>query len=149
MNDLLLGSEHKNKTLYSRYHKDIYMPEAVLKAAEHFLPHAGEPLPLSVHYHKVRAARKLPKSIYMPYAYHIIDVTVFKAANAVFRVLVRAPWNRDVDIGLVLEGDFEIVTAFWVSPGNGHETLDKALYEQPPVVEELSDNETKVLEGIE
>ena len=128
----LHGREHKNKALYTRYHRDIYMPKEVLEAADRFLPLQGEPLPLSVHYHSVKASRKLPKSIYMPYAYNIVDVTVFTAANAIFRVLIRAPWNADVDIGLVLEGDFEIVTAFWISPDNGHETLDKALYEQGP-----------------
>ena len=127
----LHGSEHK-RSVYNRYHQDIYMPDNVLRAAERFLPHPGEPLPLSVHYQQIKATRTLPKSIYMPYAYQIVDVTVFRPANTIFRVLIRAPWNAGIDIGLVLEGDFEVVTAFWMSPTNRHDTLDRALYEQKP-----------------
>ena len=136
------SQEHKDSSIYSRYHYNIYLPDEVREAAERFLPQKGEPLTLSTHYKEIQAARKLPKDVYMPYAYHIVDVTVFKAANAIFRVLIRAPWNKAVDIAMVLEGDFEIVTAFWVSPGNGHDSLDETPYERWPIeeVEEVLDD---------
>lgn len=132
------GQEHQDKRLYDRYHKDVYLPEPVLDAAYEFLPHKGTPLPLSRHYRRIMAERKLPASIYMPHTYSVIEVTVIRAMaaqsmfGAIFRVVIRAPWNRRVDIVISLEGDYEVVTGFWASPSDAHRTLDTTAYVQRP-----------------
>ena len=126
------GQEHMDSTLYDRYHMNVYLPESLREQAVAFLPPKGTPLPLSDHYSRIKTERRLPAEIYMPYTYDIVDVTLIKATNTIFRVLVRAPWNRRVDICLALEGDFEICTAFWASPRDSHRGLDVNVYEQPP-----------------
>ena len=130
--DWQYGQEHMDTSLYSRFHTDIYMPRSLREQAVAFLPAKGTPLPLSDHYAKIKDERRLPDTVYMPYTYDIVDVTVIKATNTIFRVLVRAPWNRRVDICLALEGDFEVCTAFWASPRDSHRGLDVNVYEQPP-----------------
>ena len=126
--------EHTDSTLYARYHKDVWMPQWVLEAAKKFLPDKGEVLPLSKHYKEVASKqRNLPSSLYMPYRYDIVDVTVVRNAGAIYRVLIRAPFNKLIDIGLVLEGDFEVVTAYWHSPNDQHETLEVSVYEPDPI----------------
>ena len=122
-----------DSNLYARYHVDVYLPDWLRTAAEAFLPHKGTPLPLSEHYQKIHVARKLPGSLYMPYTFDIIDITTVRITNAIFRVLIRAPWNSKVDINLALEGDFEVVTAFWANSYDLHRTLDVNTYEQAPV----------------
>ena len=124
------SQEHMDRAIYARFHVDIYFPDWVRKAAEAFLPDKGTPLRLSEHYQRIQDTRKLPEAIHMPYAYNIVDCTVIRATDTIFRVLLRAPWNKRVDIVLVLEGDFEVVTAFWADPSDEHHTLDIVPYEQ-------------------
>ena len=126
------GQEHMDTSLYSRFHANVYLPDNLRRQAVAFLPTKGTSLPLSDHYGRIKAERRLPDTLYMPYTYDIVDVTVIKATSTIFRVLVRAPWNRRVDICLALEGDFEVCTAFWASPRDTHKGLDVNVYEQPP-----------------
>lgn len=140
-----MGQEHMDRQLYVRFHQDIYLPDEIRAAVMAFLPHKGTPLPLSDHYRRIQRERRLPASLYMPYTYNIVDVTVVKATNAIFRVLLRAPWNRRVDITLALEGDFEVVTAFWANPKDTHPTLDTSAYEPLPP----SGSEARLLEVLD
>ena len=128
------GQEHMDTALYARYHRDVWMPSHILDAAKRFLPLKGTDLPLSKHYTETRERRNLPVLLYMPLRYDIIDVTVVREADAIFRVLIRAPFNRRIDIGIVLEGDYEVVTAFWLNPKDDHETLDVSVYKEHPDV---------------
>jgi hypothetical protein len=130
--------------LYQRYHTSVYLPDTIREAAEAFLPLKGTPLVFSDHYQRIQAERRLPRSIYMPYTYSIIDVTTIRATGGIVRVLIRSPWNRRVDIAVVLEGDFEVVTAFYASPRDEHQTLDVSVYEPVPV----SEGEQKVLDAL-
>ena len=123
------GQEHQDKTLYMRYHKDIYMPEHILADARAFLPDKGTILPLSPHYNMVQKQRGLPVSIRMPGVFDIVDVSIVRAAGVVFRVLIRTPWTKRTDLALVLEGDYEVVTAFWIKARDRHATLDHDAYE--------------------
>lgn len=124
------AQEHHDATLYVRYHRDVWLPDWVVTAARAFLPQRNTDLILSDHYRRIEKDRKLPHMLHMPRAYDIIDVTMVRGTRVVFRVLIRAPFNNKVDIGLVLEGDHEVVTAFWASPNDNHPTLDISAYEQ-------------------
>ena len=124
------AQEHHDTQLYARYHRDVWMPDWIVASARAFLPDKGSELLLTDHYRRIQKERKLPNSIYMPRSYDVIDVTTMRGTPVVFRALIRAPWNNKVDIGLVLEGDFSVVTAFWQSPNDKHETLDSSVYEQ-------------------
>jgi hypothetical protein len=124
-----IGDEHQDKDLYARYHKDVYMPSWVVAGAKAFLPDRGTDLLLSRHYLRVQDERHLPPLLYMPMKYDIVDVTTVREVWAIFRVLIRAPFNKVVDIGIVLEGDHEVVTAFFLNPSDDHATLDTSVYE--------------------
>lgn len=142
-----VGQEHMDASLYARYHKNVWMPSWVLEAAKRFLPEKGTELLLSKHYREVAAKRRnLPVSLYMPMRYDIVDVTVVREAEAIFRVLIRAPFNRRIDIGMVLEGDFEVVTCYWHNPKDQHDTLDVSVYEQP---QEEADYHCTIDSGLE
>jgi|SRR3990170_4515460 len=143
MDEQLLEHEHYNNALYQRYHCDVWLPENVMSGASLFLPPPGTRLNLSRHYQEIQADRRLPRVVNMPARYEIIDVTIIRDTWAVFRVLIRFPWywkskKRAIhDLALVLEGDYTIVTAFWIRQEDKHETLDVGLYEQPPVEQEV------------
>lgn len=142
------GQEHMDTSLYTRYHSNVYLPKRLRKRAIVFLPAKGTELPLSEHYAKIKAARRLPDDLYMPHTFDIVDVTVITATQTVFRVLIRAPWNHKVDICLALEGDFEVCTAFWASPNDTHWKLDTDVYVQPPE-SPPSRSEQAVIDGME
>ncbi len=127
---------HFDTALYARYHKDVLMPLHVREGARAFLPPSSTPLGLSKHYKDVQEERNLPAHLLMPKYAEIIDVTVVRETWAIFRVLVRAPWywgrqRARHDIVLALEGDYCIVTAYWIRREDEHETLDRSAYEQP------------------
>ena len=124
--------EHRDRNLYQRYHRDVWLPDSLRLGASQFLPNAGTDLPLSRHYHGLQTRYGLPKRIHMPYTYDLIEVVVVRGTGTIFRVLIRAPWNRTSDICLVLEGDFEVVTAFYASSNDQHRTLDVRQYEPEP-----------------
>jgi len=134
--------EHLDNRRYVRFHTDIYMPDHVREAALGFLPPPGTELRLSRHYREVREERHLPERVVMPSAFRVIDVTIVKDTWAVFRVLVRFRWTtrrrperRPIDLLVVLEGDYELVTAYWVSAKNHRPDLDWSKYEQAPATE--------------
>ena len=121
---------HSDTTLYDRYHKDIYLPTDVSVAAHQFLPPTMEPLRVSEHYKKLAEERHLPSEVYMPKYFTVIDVTMIRETMAVYRVLIRFHWNKGVDLAVVLEGDYEMVSAWWCRPHDKHETLDGDQYVQ-------------------
>ncbi len=44
---------------------------------------------------------------------------------------IRFVWNKRSDLAIVLEGDWEMVTAYWQSPSDWHyDTLDRTQYVQ-------------------
>lgn len=124
---------------YIRYHSDIYMPVNVLEAAVEFLPDTGASLPLSEHYARISAARNLPRALVMLDHWDIVDVTVIRDTRAIFRVCIRYPWPGStlLDIVLVLEGDHEIVSAYWNAKDDRHKTLDPTTYVQNPAKAEF------------
>lgn len=124
--------EHHDSDLYARYHIDVYAPPDVWRMAMLFLPRAGEDLPLSKHYRQIMHERGLPLLLHMPLQYDIIEVTLVRVAEVLFRVLIRWPFDEKQDIAAVLEGDHEVVTAYWISPDDDHPTLYTSVYEQPP-----------------
>ena len=129
----MVGSqEHMDSNLYARYHRDVWLPESVRVAAAHFLPFKDRELPLSAHYTRIQRARRLPPTLHMPRYYDLIDVTTVRSTGAIFRVFIRAAWNRATDVCLVLEGDHEVVTAFFISADDMHRTLDTSVYEERP-----------------
>lgn len=131
--------EHTRRDRYVRYHRDVWLPHWVRGPAEEFLPAARTPLTPSAHYEEIAEKRQLPLSVYMPASYSIIEVAVVVETHAVYRVTIRAPWNRRVDIVLVLEGDYQIVTGFWINRGDEHRSLNKEVYEQEPVSTSLQE----------
>ena len=142
--------EHLKDDLYVRYHSEIYMPPEVRKAVEEFLPPPRTELTLSQHYLRTAADRHLPLHLYMPEWYYLIDTILVKETRAVFRALIRFPWRskgRQIryDLCVVLEGDYEAVTGFWIRVDDNHPTLDQTMYEQAPP----SDAEARLLESIE
>lgn len=124
--------EHTDQNLYARYHRDVWLPDSVRVAAAQFLPNKGTDLPLSSHYTRLQGTRRLPPFLHMPRQYDLIDVTMVRGTGTIFRVFIRAAWNRHVDICMVLEGDHEVVTAFFISPTDTHRTLDISVYEPAP-----------------
>lgn len=136
---------------YARYHIDVWMPDLVREASLGFLPPPLTPLTLSKHYTEWQESRHLPPKLHMPRNFQLIDVTLVRETAAVFRAMIRFPWFRrrkvavtvtepghprtersPYDLVLVLEGDYEVVTAFWIRSSDRHETLDASLYEQLP-----------------
>jgi len=139
--------EHENQDRYLRFHHAIYLPNHVVEAAEEFLPPPGQPLRLSRHYEEIMDERKLPTIVRMPGTYKIIDVTITKDTAVVFRVVVRFQWGRS-DFVTVLEGDWEIVSAYWKNPKDWHSTLDPTPYEpRPPYPSETEQDLLNALEG--
>lgn len=129
----MVGSqEHMDSNLYARYHRDVWLPESVRVAAAHFLPFKDTELPLSAHYTRIQRKRRLPTVLRMPWHYDLIDVTTVRGTGAIFRVFIRAAWNHTTDFCMVLEGDHEVVTAFFISAGDMHQTLDVSVYEERP-----------------
>ena len=124
--------EHQDKNLYQRYHRDVWLPDSLRRAAALFLPEPLTPLPLSRHYRELQERHRLPTSLYMPRVYDLIELSVVRGTGAIFRALIRAPWNQRSDICLVLEGDFEVVTAFYARPNDRHLSLDTRPYEPEP-----------------
>ncbi|KKN82300.1 hypothetical protein LCGC14_0311130 [marine sediment metagenome] len=133
---------HFDSSLFARYHRDIYMPDNVYAGALGFLPPSSSSLILSSHYLDVMADRHLPKKLHMPsssFDLDIVDVTVVRTTWAVYRVMIRTPWfwskGRQArhDLCIVLEGDYSVVTAYWISRNDQHETLDGDLYEKEVV----------------
>ena len=124
---------HEDSERFTRYHKNVYMPEDVRAAAEQFLPPIRTPLRLSLHYSEIMGQRRLPSSLYMPRTWSIVEVAVAKRTMAVYRVMIRFPWNKRSDFAMVLEGDYEVVTGYWVNPNDTHTTLDVSRYEARPL----------------
>mgnify|MGYP001610298608 CR=1 FL=1 len=107
------------------------MPIWIQKLASLFVPNRGEDLPLSRHYREIMDERGLPPLLHMPQVYDIIEVTVVREADVIFRVLIRWSWDSRRDIAAVIEADREVVTAYWISPDDDHPTLDRTVYETP------------------
>ncbi len=130
---------HYDGSIFARYHTEIYMPENVRRGLFDFLPPPGAQLKLSKHYQETAAKRHLPLLLRIAGNYEIIDATVVRDTWAIYRVLIRMPWfwskgRRAIhDLCLVLEGDYEVVTAYWIRREDQHETLDASVYEQPPM----------------
>lgn len=124
--------EHQDKNLYQRFHRDVWLPDSLRLTAAQFLPKPLTPLPLSRHYGELQERYKLPRSLYMPRVYDLIELSVVRGTGAIFRALIRAPWNQRSDICLVLEGDHEVVTAFYARPNDRHPSLDTRPYEPLP-----------------
>lgn len=128
--------EHFRNDVYARYHKDIYMPPNIVRGALAFLPPVGTILNLSQHYVETREERNLPKLIRMPPTYDVIDVTIIRDTWAVWRIMIRTPWfwskgkRAKHDLCIVLEGDYEVVTSYWVGKNDQHTTLDPENYER-------------------
>jgi len=69
----------------------------------------------------------------MPKEYTVIDVTVTRDSEVVYRVAIRFRMTRKSDFVMVLEGDWEVVTGYWQNPKDWHhDTLDRDKYEQQP-----------------
>jgi hypothetical protein len=130
--------EHYNDR-YIRYHSDIYMPEHIVVAALGFLPPGRMQLPMSNHYEGLRDARRLPPSLSMPDDFDIVDVTIIRDTLALFRVCIRFSWPGTdmLDLIMVLEGDHEVVSAYWNARDDRHGTLDPTMYVKNP--EEFDD----------
>ena len=128
----VMRQEHQDRNLYQRYHRDVWLPDSLRLAAAQFLPDRGKELPISRHYRELQERYKLPLRLHMPHVYDLIELSVVRGTGAIFRALIRAPWNRRSDICIVLEGDFEVVTAFYASQSDMHSTLDMSLYEPLP-----------------
>jgi len=134
-----MADEHLNPDRYLRYHKDVYVPDNVRTAAMLFLPPPYTPLTTSEYYDRMARSRRLPSEhIHMPHhsRVRILETTVVKATQVISRVLIRFRWtgkNAKVqkDLCLVLEGDGEIVTGFWLSPEVEHQ-YDENLYVKLP-----------------
>ena len=124
---------------YIRYHSAIYMPEYITVAALEFLPPAHLDLPMSNHYEGLRDARRLPPSLSMPDDFEIVDVTIIRDTLALFRVCIRLPWPGTdlIDLVMVLEGDHEVVSAYWNARDDRHGTLDPAMYVENPAKAEF------------
>ena len=144
--------EHLDRTRYLRYHRDIYLPANVRDAVTEFLPPPLQPLSLSKHYEGIREARHLPKQLHMPSTYTVIDVTVVRDTLAVFRVAIRFRWSRgDVprrkqsDLVITLEGDYEVVTGFWIGLRDHKARLIEEVYEQAP----MTDGEKRLMEALD
>lgn len=126
-------AEHLDASRYLRYHSHIYLPAHILQGALAFLPDTGVELRLSRHYRQVMDARGLPDRVVMPEDYEIIDVTVVRNTWAVFRVCIRFEWpGRTFDFVAVVQGDYEIVSAYWNAKDDRHRWLDDEGYEQSP-----------------
>jgi hypothetical protein len=125
--------EHLDRDRYARFHRDVYLPANVIEGALAFLPDAGVELRLSQHYRRIMDSRHLPPRIVMPADFEIIDVTIVLDTWAVFRICIRFDWpGRRFDLVLVIEGDYEALTAYWQAKDDHHDTLDAEGYEQPP-----------------
>lgn len=66
----------------------------------------------------------------MPEVVEIIDVTVVKDTQVIYRVLVRGRWSERMDFCMVLDGDFSIVTGFFINRRDHHPKLDTSVYEE-------------------
>ena len=69
--------------------------------------------------------------------HRIIDVTMVRETGVVYRVMIRFRWTgkhvkRQMDLIMVLDGDYEIVSAWWNKPGDEHQTQDYSVYEIQP-----------------
>lgn len=128
--------DHVDPDRYTRYHQDVYWPIEIEQAVTVFLPPPGQQFTLSPHYKRIQADRHLPNVVRMPRAYTVIEATITKDTRIVYRVLLRFVFNKRSDLAVVLEGDWEMVTAFWQSPNDWHQdTLDTEQY-----VKEEEDN---------
>ena len=107
------------RDIYDRYHVDIYFPDELKQVVSETLPPVGMELPLSQYYLRQRDERKLPEMINIPASPELIEATVVRETGAVYRSVIRFPWKEAVsDLCIVLEGDYEVVTAYWVQPGS-------------------------------
>ena len=129
--------EHQRVDKYIRYHKDVFLPGHILKGATDFLPPAYTPLRLSKSYLGRMDDRHLPPEVYMPRVYEIIDVTVIRDTWAVFRVMIQFRWTsrkvgvkKQSDFVIVLDGDYEVVTGFWLRQGQKPRVDNWEVYEQ-------------------
>lgn len=123
--------DHIDDSRFLRYHVDVHFPREVAQAAAEFLPPPGQSLPLSAHYKRIQPVRNLPIGVSMPNHWQVIEATVTKETGVVYRVLIRFVWNKRSDLAVVLEGDWEMVTAYWQSPNDFHyDTLDRSQYVQ-------------------
>lgn len=123
--------DHVNDQRYLRYHAALYWPTGIAQAVVEFLPPPGQPFTRSSHYQRVQGDRHLPSVVRMPGQWSAIEATVTKDTWIVYRVLIRFLFNRRSDLAVVLEGDWEMVTAYWQSPNDWHQdTLDKERYVQ-------------------
>ena len=123
--------EHMDRDKYARYHQAVWLPSYVQAAAHEFLPPPRTVLPLSNHYQRIMKERKLPFKIYMPRRYQLVEATVVRETQVIFRVLIRFSWGKNSDFCAALEGDGEIVTGFWNSPTDNHFSLNAmGIYEQ-------------------
>ncbi len=121
--------DHVNPDRYLRYHQDVHWPLGIAQAVAEFLPPPGQPFTLSPHYRRIQADRHLPDVVRMPSNYTVIEATVTKDTRIIYRVLLRFVFNQRSDLAVVLEGDWEMVTAFWQSPNDWHQdTLDTEGY---------------------
>ena len=117
------NQEHYDTTKYQQFHRDIFLPHDIEDAALAFLPPPGHPLTLSKHYWQVSEERNLPPAIFMPKRYTLTDITLVTLTRAIFRVALRFRWtgrkikkSQQKDLVVVIEGDWEIVTGYWVRP---------------------------------
>ena len=123
--------EHMDTDKYARYHRVVWLPDYVEAAAHRFLPPKRTVLPLSPHYERIMGERELPRTVYMPRNYEVIEATVVRETAVIFRVLMRFGWKGGSDFCAVLEGDYQLLTGYWANPNDTHPTLDKSVYEQP------------------
>ena len=118
-----LNQEHYDREKYQQYHQDIFLPHEIRDAALAFLPPRGHPFTLSKHYLEVSEERNLPPRVLMPKEFMLTDVTLITDTRAIFRVAIRFRWtgrkikkSQQKDLVVVIEGDWEIVTGYWVRP---------------------------------
>ena len=112
--------DHVDPDRYLRYHQDVHWPRHIDEAVSVFLPPPGQPFTLSPHYKRIQGDRHLPDVVRMPRTYMAIEATVTKDTRIIYRVLIRFVFNQRSDLAVVLEGDWEMVTAFWQSPNDFH-----------------------------
>lgn len=82
----------------------------------------------------------------------MLEVTVVRTTGAVYRVTLRFRWTQNPllsrraqrDLVITLDGDYEVVTAFWINPTDHKPRLRLEEYEQKPPDEA----EQRLLDGL-
>ncbi len=128
--------EHLNSERYLSYHSQIWLPEEIEGQAYDFLPPPFTPLPLSPNYARLSIERHLPETIYMPKSYQIVTATLVRDTLAMYRCSIRFRWSgprvaasKQADFVMILEGNFEVVTGYWMAPKKENRPDRNTIYE--------------------